>query len=486
MGSLGYSVRFRGKEVSSERSLDAAKESAKYHLTSSESPLKEQEELDEAAVPPNHKQAMINHYGPGKVTINKKDGMISHTGNGETNSHAYDPNEKQPIGHHVGTVTVAEEVDQIDEISSTTLISYSQQAHDQIKGNQPADPDKLRKRTNREQGIKLAFNKHYQVRVKVPATIKEEELDEIYSIGSTALTYHDHIEAKEMTPAEIKAKHKSYLDTEAHHRKRSKDPNITSNQRMASGAVASAAKMAAAEWKHKYVKEEADQIDEVHSHRKVNDLKSGGKPREAGVFAAKSGHLRQYGPHFGMRSDKEKAQRLFLQGYDSVNTTNEEAKLDEMRNDAVTAAVTQFASQAHEDWRKTLPPSERNKPRLRSKNGGPEADINVPFEKLHPTAQQENISAGKAALQAVKKHPNDMESAADHVHKEWIKRNPKTDYNAHLHVPYSKLPEVEKQKDRDHVDTMKSLLGKKQQKIKPLAEISAALARRASRLAMEE
>ena len=47
MGSLGYSVRIGDDEVSSERSLDAAKESAKYHLTSSESPLKEQEELDE-------------------------------------------------------------------------------------------------------------------------------------------------------------------------------------------------------------------------------------------------------------------------------------------------------------------------------------------------------------------------------------------------------------------------------------------------------
>ena len=72
-------------------------------------------------------------------------------------------------------VNANEEADQIDEISSATLVSYSQKAHDQIKGNQPAEPDKLRKRTNREQGIKLAFNKHYQVRTKVPATIKEEE-----------------------------------------------------------------------------------------------------------------------------------------------------------------------------------------------------------------------------------------------------------------------------------------------------------------------
>ena len=78
-----------------------------------------------------------------------------------------------------------EEEDQINEISSDTLISYSQKAHNQIKGNQPADPDKLRKRTNREQGIKLAFNKHYQVRTKVPATIKEEEIDEAESGLST-------------------------------------------------------------------------------------------------------------------------------------------------------------------------------------------------------------------------------------------------------------------------------------------------------------
>lgn len=73
----------------------------------------------------------------------------------------------------------SEEVEHLDEISSSTLVSYSQKAHQQVKGNQPSDPDKLRKRTNREKGIKLAFNKHYQFRTKVPATTKESlELDE--------------------------------------------------------------------------------------------------------------------------------------------------------------------------------------------------------------------------------------------------------------------------------------------------------------------
>ena len=70
--------------------------------------------------------------------------------------------------------------------------------------------------------------------------------------------------------------------------------------------------------------EEADQIDEANSHRKVDDLKSKGKHHEAGVLAAKSNHDRQYGAHFGMRSGKEEAQRQVFKGYDSVKKTNEE------------------------------------------------------------------------------------------------------------------------------------------------------------------
>ena len=84
---------------------------------------------------------------------------------------------------------VKEDAEQIDEISSSTLVSYSQKAHQQVKGNQPSDPDKLRKRTNREKGIKLAFNKHYQFRTKVPATTNEEveQIDELTGIKTSPL-----------------------------------------------------------------------------------------------------------------------------------------------------------------------------------------------------------------------------------------------------------------------------------------------------------
>ena len=123
-------------------------------------------------------------------------------------------------------------------------------------------------------------------------------------------------------------------------------------------------------------------------------------------------------------------------------------------------AITQFASAAHEEWRRSLPPDEQNVPRERSKNGGPKADINVPFDKLHPTAQQENLAAGQAAAEAVAKFSNDIEKAAEYIHIEWMKRNPKDNYTAAQHVPYDQLPEIEKEKDRVHVRTMMKLMGK--------------------------
>jgi hypothetical protein len=50
------------------------------------------------------------------------------------------------------------------------------------------------------------------------------------------------------------------------------------------------------------------------------------------------------------------------------------------------------------------------------------------------------------------------EAAASHIHDEWMKRNPKADYNADQHVPYQDLPEHEKEKDRLHVHTAGSLI----------------------------
>ena len=123
--------------------------------------------------------------------------------------------------------------------------------------------------------------------------------------------------------------------------------------------------------------------------------------------------------------------------------------------------VQQFASRAHEEWRHNFDPT-GSKMRIKKNSDGTEGDINVPFDKLHPDWQKENLAAGNAAAQAVKKFPHDIEKASEYIHIKWMERNPKADYNAAQHVPYDELPEDEKEKDRVHVRTMMKLLGSKE------------------------
>jgi hypothetical protein len=122
-------------------------------------------------------------------------------------------------------------------------------------------------------------------------------------------------------------------------------------------------------------------------------------------------------------------------------------------------AITQFASSAHEEWRRNFDPT-GTKERVKKNSDGSEGNINVPFEKLHPDWQRENLAAGQAAAEAVTKFSNDIEKDAEYIHIEWMKRNPRADYNAAQHVPYDQLSEIEKEKDRVHVRTMMKLMGK--------------------------
>ena len=121
--------------------------------------------------------------------------------------------------------------------------------------------------------------------------------------------------------------------------------------------------------------------------------------------------------------------------------------------------VIQFASKAHDEWRKNFDPT-GTKERIKKNSDGTEGNINVPFEELHPDWKKENLAAGQAAMMAVKRFPNNIEQAAEYIHNEWMKRNPKADYNAAQHIAYDQLPEDEKEKDRVHVRTMMALSGK--------------------------
>jgi hypothetical protein len=124
------------------------------------------------------------------------------------------------------------------------------------------------------------------------------------------------------------------------------------------------------------------------------------------------------------------------------------------------AALENFASDLHELWRAGWIKQNKGEslPRMKKGSTGEQVDINVPFAELDPAWRKENEEAAKAALQSVKEFPDDEEGAADFIHQEWMKRNPKGDWNAAQHVSYNVLPEDEKEKDRVHYRKMKQYL----------------------------
>ncbi len=137
-----------------------------------------------------------------------------------------------------------------------------------------------------------------------------------------------------------------------------------------------------------------------------------------------------------------------------------------------TAAVEYFSARSHDAWRRNLlktNPEQKGKPRMRLR-GGVMVDVNQPWSRLHPKAQTDNKRAAYDAYEAVCRHPDDREAAAARVHAHWIRRN-KRDPNQpkELFKPYAELSEVEKDKDRAHVDRMKAALAavRRQKDAKP-------------------
>lgn len=145
-----------------------------------------------------------------------------------------------------------------------------------------------------------------------------------------------------------------------------------------------------------------------------------------------------------------------------------EAKLQE--NDDQIA--TQMASDLHDEWRKARlksgthgSPDAVYEPRIKPSglDDGKEIDITQGYHKLTPKWQAENKAAAETAIRLLRREMAagktldslttgaELESLAHEVHEAWMQRNPKVDYNAAQHVPYSSLPESEKQKDRDHI-----------------------------------
>jgi hypothetical protein len=142
-----------------------------------------------------------------------------------------------------------------------------------------------------------------------------------------------------------------------------------------------------------------------------------------------------------------------------MNTFTEWVSLKEN----VDPLVNKMAAMLHDDWRKSRLKSGTHgqedavyDPRMKDDGAGGQIDIAQHYDKLTPKWQAENKAAAETAINlvrnAMQKGGNlNIEQLANEVHEAWMSRNPKADYNAAQHVPYSSLPEPEKQKDRDHV-----------------------------------
>jgi len=216
MGSSGYSVRIGGNtskhEVSDESSLKSAKDSAKWHLTSSESPLKKESvELDEA-VEVRHDRYMRSH---GKKARDSGQGsgtwMFTHKDRGDV-----DYNNKKEVhtargkfsdakksaqqwakenGHH--SVYVMEEVEQIDEISKDTLRSYAAKSYNQantlVKQSLSDQPKSVQKASTaafkrRSGGIKAAGRRLGSDEMKkIHADVVREEVEQIDELKKSTL-----------------------------------------------------------------------------------------------------------------------------------------------------------------------------------------------------------------------------------------------------------------------------------------------------------
>ncbi len=146
------------------------------------------------------------------------------------------------------------------------------------------------------------------------------------------------------------------------------------------------------------------------------------------------------------------------------NTTNgmEQKSEGEKQLTPLEQAGITVASSLHDQWRASRRKEDGTyEPRMKDDGLGGQVDIaNTDYINLPEKWQGENKVAAEVAVNLVYgakqeskdiNSPEFLEEASEAVHVEWMKRNPKEEWNAAQHVPYSELPEAEKQKDRDQV-----------------------------------
>ena len=130
-------------------------------------------------------------------------------------------------------------------------------------------------------------------------------------------------------------------------------------------------------------------------------------------------------------------------------------------------AVEMLASKLHEKWAEGYRSGEMAKgnespTRMKDDGMGGQVDIlNTSYAELPAKWQAENKAQAESAIGLVAKDMSgamdNLENLAAQVHEQWLSRNSWAKDGA-LGVPYSELPEEEKQKDRDVITSAHEIL----------------------------
>ena len=130
-------------------------------------------------------------------------------------------------------------------------------------------------------------------------------------------------------------------------------------------------------------------------------------------------------------------------------------------------AVEMLASKLHGIWADNYRSGEmakgnENPTRIKDDGMGGQVDIlNTSYSDLPPKWQAENKAQAESAIGLVAKNMDnammDIEGLSAQVHEQWLSRNSWAK-DGPLGVPYSELPEEEKQKDRDVITSAHEIL----------------------------
>lgn len=130
-------------------------------------------------------------------------------------------------------------------------------------------------------------------------------------------------------------------------------------------------------------------------------------------------------------------------------------------------AVEMLASKLHGIWADNYRSGEmakgnENPTRMKDDGMGGQVDIlNTSYSDLPPKWQAENKAQAESAIGLVARNMDsammDIENLSAQVHEQWLSRNSWAK-DGPLGVPYTELPEEEKQKDRDVISAAHEIL----------------------------